>query len=300
MGQVKKVNIVEVGPRDGFQNMKTKIPTETKMKTIELLLASGIQQMELTSFVNPKYIPQMYDSKEVAEAFVKNNPTGASLFALVPNARGAENALAAGIDTVTYVISASEDHNMNNVKRTVAESCENLNALAQSHPELNIRLDVATSFGCPFRGDVSIDEILTVTEAGIAAGVKEIILCDTIGVANPNLVRKVASAVKEKYDIPIGLHLHDTRGMGLACTVAGLDVGIDTFEASVGGLGGCPFAPGAAGNTATEDLLNMLMMMDIETGVDFDKYMEAVKYVRDNIQNVLTGRMINVCYNQAS
>lgn len=298
MGQIKKVNVVEVGPRDGFQNIKVKVPTEVKIETIKLLLESGIQQMELTSFVNPKYIPQMYDSKEVAEYFTVHNPTGARFIALVPNDKGAENSLAAGVNTVSYVISASEMHNKNNVRRTVDESCDNLKQLAESHPDLNIRLDVATAFGCPFQGEVSLDEILKVTEAGVAAGIKEIVLCDTIGVANPNLVRMIAGEVKSRYNIPVALHLHDTRGMGLACTLAGLEAGIDTFEASVGGLGGCPFAPGAAGNTAMEDLLNMLNMMGIETGVDFDRYMVAVKYVRDHIQKNLTGRMINVCYNQ--
>lgn len=297
METVKKINVVEVGPRDGFQNIKNTVPTDVKIETVKKLIASGIKQIEITSFVHPKYIPQMFDSAEVAKAIVEMD-TDARLIALVPNARGAENALKSGIDTVSYVISASEAHNMNNVNRTVQQSCDNLKDLAAGYPELNIRLDVATTFGCPFNGEVSLDEILKVTDAGVEAGVKELVLCDTIGVADPAQVNRIATAVKERYDVPVALHIHDTRGMGLACIVAGLISGIDTYETSVGGLGGCPFAPGAAGNTATEDLLNMVAKMGIETGVDFDKYMEAVKYVKANVYEHLTGRMINVCSNQ--
>ncbi len=296
METVKKINVVEVGPRDGFQNIKEVVPTDIKIETIKKLLASGIKQIEVTSFVNPKYIPQMYDSAEVAKA-IRETGTDARLIALVPNAKGAERALGNGINTVSYVISASEAHNLNNVNRTVAQSCDDLKKLAASYPELGIRLDVATTFGCPFEGEVSMDEILTVTDAAAEAGVKELILCDTIGVADPAQVSRISAEIINRYgyEIRVGLHIHDTRGMGLACIVAGLQAGIEIYETSVGGLGGCPFAPGAAGNTATEDMLNMVSKMGIETGVDFDKYMEAVRYVRDNVYRDLTGRMINVC-----
>lgn len=295
METVKKVNVVEVGPRDGFQNIKDVVTTEDKIETVRKILDSGVKQVEVTSFVHPKAIPQMYDSVAVAEAAVEmNKDKGARLIALVPNLKGAENALKTGIDTVSYVISASEAHNKANVNRTVQESIDNLKELAATYPELNIRLDVATSFGCPFEGEVPLEKILKVTDAGVEAGVKEIILCDTIGVANPKQVFDIVEAVKEKYDLPIGLHIHDTRGMGLACVVAGVMAGIDTYETSIGGLGGCPFAPGAAGNTATEDMLNMLAEMGIETDVDFEKFMEAVNYVKNNVNGNLTGRMMNV------
>ncbi|MGN0671919.1 MAG: hydroxymethylglutaryl-CoA lyase, partial [Anaerovoracaceae bacterium] len=258
------------------------------------ILDSGVQQVEVTSFVHPKSIPQMYDSEAVAKAAVEMNKNDARLIALVPNLKGAENALKSGITTVSYVISASEAHNMNNVNRTVQQSIDNLKELAEAYPQLDIRLDVATAFGCPFEGDVPLEKILRVTDAGIEAGVKEIILCDTIGIANPKQVYKIVNEVKDRYDLPIGLHIHDTRGMGLACIVAGVMAGIDTYETSIGGLGGCPFAPGAAGNTATEDMLNMFAEMGVETGIDFDRYMEAVRFVKDNICHDLTGRMVNV------
>ena len=292
-----KVKVVEVGPRDGFQNQKNLIATEDKLREIELLLQSGIRDIEITSFVHPKAIPQMFDAAEVAKTITGKYADKARLIALVPNAKGAENALKNGIHTVTYVISASEAHNKANVNRSVRESCENLAQLAKDLPDLNIRLDVATSFGCPFQGDVSLEEVFYVSDyAANRCGVKELIFCDTIGVANPAQVAEFAKRVRERYpDLTLGMHLHNTRGMGLANTMAAMQEGFDLFETSVGGLGGCPFAPGAAGNTATEDLLNMLAAMNVETGVDFDRYMDAVDFVREKIESRLTSNMCNVC-----
>ena len=292
-----QVRVVEVGPRDGFQNIKTRISTEDKLREIELLIAAGVKEMEVTSFVHPKAIPQMFDAAEVAQQITKQYADQVRLIALVPNAKGAENAMKNGIHTVTYVISASEHHNKANVNRTVRESCDNLAQLAKAFPDLNIRLDIATSFGCPFKGEVAMDAVFYVADyAANQCGVKELIFCDTIGVANPLQVSAFSRQVKERYsDLTLGVHLHDTRGMGLANSITAMEQGIELFEVSVGGLGGCPFAPGAAGNTATEDLLNMFHAMHIETGIDFDRYMEAVAFVKSHIQSNLTGHMGNVC-----
>lgn len=293
-----KVDIVEVGPRDGFQNLKDWIPTEVKIQEIEKLIASGIRAMEVTSFVHPKAVPQMADAKEVVSAVAERCAGKVRLIALVPNAKGAENAEKCGVKDITYVISASQAHNQANVNRTIQESLDDLKGLAERFPDLCIRLDIATAFDCPFDGQVSEKQVFSLADQALEAGVKEIILCDTIGTAGPRQVAELSRMAKERYNVPIGLHLHDTRGMGLANILAGMQQGITIFETAAGGLGGCPFAPGAAGNTATEDLLNMLGTLQIETGVDLDKYMEAVSYIKENIHPKLTGHMINVCNNK--
>lgn len=290
-----EVNVIEVGPRDGFQNVKERIPTEVKIKEIGLMIEAGVRELEVTSFVHPKAIPQMFDAREVAKAIARKYGDRAKLIALVPNIRGAEAAMECGILIVSYVISASEAHNIANVNRTVDESCRGLEELIRQCPQLEVGLDVATAFGCPFAGDVPREKVFALIDRALEAGVRRITLCDTIGIANPKQVAALSTAALERYASPISLHLHDTRGMGLANTMAGMLSGINSFETSVGGLGGCPFAPGAAGNTATEDLLNMLQNMDIHTGIDLDAYMAAVDYVKEKIQNTLTGHMANVC-----
>ncbi|VBB07748.1 pyruvate carboxyltransferase [Lucifera butyrica] len=293
----KNIEFVEVGPRDGFQNIKEFIPTQTKLAVIEKMIAAGVRTMEVTSFVHPKAIPQMVDAAEVAKAIVANyQDHGLKAMALVPNLTGAKKAYECGIKEVTYVISASEKHNMANINRTREQSLADLQGITAEMPDLKIRIGVATSFGCPFLGKVDYDLVLSLIEAVVGYGVDSIILCDTIGIANPKQVSELVTAVKEKFkNIRLGLHLHDTRGMGLANTLAGLEAGVTIFETSVGGLGGCPFAPGAAGNTASEDMINMLHAMDIATGVDLDQYLEAVKIVREQIQPVLTGHMAYAC-----
>lgn len=291
----KSVEIIEVGPRDGFQNIKTHIPTEIKLEIIEAMIAAGVKGMEVTSFVHPKAIPQMVDASIVGETIARKYESLRTI-ALVPNLRGAQNALAYGIKEVTYVISASENHNMANINRTCEQSLSELKTLIETVPELKVRLDVATAFGCPFLGEVGEKLVIDLIKAAVECGVKEIVLCDTIGVANPVQVYNLVKSVKNEFkDIPIGLHLHDTRGMGLANAIAGLEAGVTLFEASVGGLGGCPFAPGAAGNTATEDLVNMFEAMGIDTGIKLSEYLKAVKLVQEKIQNSLTSHMISAC-----
>ncbi|MHB8061603.1 MAG: hydroxymethylglutaryl-CoA lyase [Ruminiclostridium sp.] len=293
----KKVKVVEVGPRDGFQNVKIQIPTETKLDIIEALIAAGVRTMEVTSFVHPKAIPQMADAAEVAKRMVeKHGSNGLNAIALVPNLTGAKNAFSCGIREVTYVISASEMHNLKNINRTREQSLEELKVLVQTIPELKVRLDVATAFGCPFMGKVDDESVISLIQAALDCGIKEVVLCDTIGIANPNQVYNLVQKTRAAFEgIPIGLHMHDTRGMGLANTLAGLNAGITLFEASVGGLGGCPFAPGAAGNTATEDMINMLHSMGIETGIQLDEYIKVVRLVQEQIQNILTSHMVNAC-----
>jgi hydroxymethylglutaryl-CoA lyase len=288
----ERVRLVEVGPRDGFQNISGLIPGEVKLREIELLVEAGVSELEVTSFVHPKAIPQMADAAEVAREAVLRFGDRALLTALVPNARGAEKALQSGITSVIYVISVSEAHNKANVNRSVEESCAEMRRLISAFPELSVRLDAATVFGCPFEGDMPRERVFRLADRAAEYGVKGITLCDTIGVANPRQVAEISAAALARYQLPLGLHLHDTRGMGLANCLAGLLSGVSILETSVGGLGGCPFAPGAAGNTSSEDLLNMLSSMGIATGVDFEAYMRAVAYAREHIASrPLTGRM---------
>lgn len=292
-----QVEVIEVGPRDGFQNVKTQISTSTKLAVIDHMISAGVRKMEITSFVHPKAIPQMADAAEVAQAVCrKYQDSDFTPLALVPNLTGAKNAFKFGIREVAYVTSASEKHNLANINRTREQSLSELANIIAELPELKVRLDVATAFGCPFAGKVDEKLVLSLIEEGVRLGVSTIVLCDTIGVANPKQVDDLVRTVKKAYPhMPIGLHLHDTRGMGLANTLAGLQAGVTMFETSVGGLGGCPFAPGAAGNTATEDMVNMLSALGIATGIELDRYLEAVQLVRTEVQPNLTSHMALAC-----
>lgn len=290
------ITVVEVGPRDGFQNVKAMIPTDEKIAIIRAMISSGIRQMEITSFVNPKWLPQMADAAQVTEEILKDAPEDFRAIALAPNKRGVSNAVQAGLKNVTYVLSASESHNIKNVNRSVSESLEELRDIKDSFRDITVRVSLATSFGCPFEGGISQERVMDVVERIHEAGIREIILCDTIGIANPLQIRNtVGLALRRFPDVTFGLHIHDTRGMGLAGIYAGLLEGIHIFETSIGGLGGCPFAPGSAGNTATEDMLNMVSAMGIDHHIDMERYLEAVGLVRGKVDASLTGRISNMC-----
>ncbi len=287
-----EVTIIEVGPRDGFQNVKEFIETPHKEEIIRAMLSSGVKEMELTSFVSPKAIPQMADAADVCKAILGDSKGSFRDIALVPNLRGAQNAAASGIGSVSCVISATESHNQENVRRSIEESFEGLKSIAEEVPELDLRLDIAMSFGCPFEGKVPVEKVLSMIDRALTIGVKEIVLCDTIGIANPVQMGEFCKEVKRVYpDVKFALHLHDTRGMGLANMIAGMEAGFDRYETSIGGLGGCPFAPGAAGNIATEDAVNMLHEMGIATGIDLPQYLRAVDLVKQYITPNLTGRL---------
>jgi hydroxymethylglutaryl-CoA lyase len=289
------VKIIEVCPRDGFQNLDNFIPTAKKIEIIEGLIDAGFKKIQTTSFVHPKAIPQMRDAAEIAAIVIPQHPE-VTFTALVPNLHGAEAAYAAGIREISYVISASESHNRENVRRTIAESFEALATIRNRFKDISIKIDIATAFGCPFEGDVPIQQVFRMIDQAIAIGVDDIFLADTIGVANPSQMGTVLDAVTAKYpEIAFGLHLHDTRGMGLANVVIALQKGITTFEAAAGGLGGCPFAPGAAGNIATEDLVNMLQQMDYETGVNLDRLLKTVDIIKADVKSNLTGHLANIC-----
>lgn len=291
---MSKINVFEVGPRDGFQNLKEFLPTEKKLELIDGLVKSGVKQIEVTSFVSPKAIPQMADAKEVAQYCVKKYPD-VQLYALAPNLRGAQGAWEAGIKNISYVISLSATHNMKNVRRTHEESIEALQEIMKTYPEMNICIGLATVFGCPFEGLPNIQDAVAFAKRLWDVGVREINLADTIGIADPKQVRETVKAMKEALpDCRWQIHIHDTRGMGMVNTLAAIECGITTVQSTLGGLGGCPFAPGASGNTATEDLVFMLERMGYDTGIDFQKMLTVSKYQKSFIDGIYSGHQVNI------
>jgi len=289
-----KIQIVEVGPRDGFQNLKEYIPVEQKLKVIDDLIGAGIKHMQHTSFVSPKAIPQLKDATEITKALIEKYP-GYDFFALVPNLYGAKSAYEAGLRKVSYVVSLSASHNKANINRTHDESFAELQKIMDNYKDLNVCVDVATTFGCPFEGKYSTEVVLKFLERVAKMGVKEMSLADTIGIANPKQVREiVTAAVKEFPEIEFQVHIHDTRNMGMVNSLVAIESGITKVQSTLGGLGGCPFAPGASGNTATEDLAYMLNDMGYETGVDVEKLIEAARYEKTIITGNFSGHLVNI------
>ncbi|WP_199701179.1 hydroxymethylglutaryl-CoA lyase [Jiangella rhizosphaerae] len=270
-----KVSVREVGPRDGLQN-EDPIATDAKVELIDALATTGVRRIEAVSFVHPKAIPQMADADDVWSR-VRRDP-GIRYSALVPNLRGAERALAAGFTELEVVVSASDTHNRRNINRTTEESLSDLPELAEKVHEAGgtLQLIVSTSWGCPYEGDVPVSRVLRVVERGVAAGVDSLVYGDTTGMATPPRVTRLVEATRSAHPgLPLGLHFHNTRGTGLANVYAALELGVDDFDASVGGLGGCPYAPGASGNIATEELVYLLEDMGIDTGIDLPALIEV-------------------------
>ena len=273
-----------MGPRDGFQNVKTFIPTADKIAIIEGLIAAGLEKFELTSFVSPKAIPQLADAAAVCQTILAKYGDQIQGSALVPNLRGAQSAWDAGIREVACVISVSPSHNRANINRTHDESIADLAKMLESLPGMTVRVDLATAFACPFEGWVQPEAVGALAKRIDQLGVKKMVLADTIGVATPDRVYALSTYMRQNFpNVDLALHLHDTRGMGLSNTLAGLMAGITTFETSIAGLGGCPFAPGAAGNTATEDMVNMMRDMNIATGVSREKLIDVISLVGEKV-----------------
>lgn len=294
MAESRTIQVVEVGPRDGLQNLKEYLPTEQKLQLIDGLIQAGVSHLQITSFVSPKAIPQMQDAEEVARTCLERYPQ-ADLFALVPNLRGAQTAHRLGIQKVANVISLSESHNKANINRTREQSLEELAHIRDSLPELEVCVDVATAFGCPFEGKPTQQALLDFVGQVHQLGVREFCLCDTIGVADPDQVRGALTAVKTAFpDSTFQVHIHDTRNMGMVNTLAAIECGADGVQSTLGGLGGCPFAPGASGNTATEDLVYMLHRMGYDTGIDFPKLLELSKQFHNTVPGTYSGHHIHI------
>ena len=274
------VKIVEVSPRDGLQNEKAMISTEIKVELINRLSAAGFKNVEATSFVSPKWTPQMADAADVMTRITRRPGTIYSV--LTPNLKGFEGALASGADEVVIFGAASEAFSQKNINCSIAESIDRFEPVAAAAHAAGIRLRAALScaFGCPYQGEVPITDVVHVAKRFAAMGCHEIDIADTIGVGTPNQVRKVMQAVTQVIDpARISGHFHDTYGQSLANILASLEVGISIFHTSVSGLGGCPYAKGATGNVATEDVLYMLRGMDIATGIDFDAVVDIGQWM---------------------
>ncbi|WP_213455785.1 hydroxymethylglutaryl-CoA lyase [Rhizomonospora bruguierae] len=272
-----RVSIREVGPRDGLQN-EDPVPTEAKVRLLDALSGTGVGRIEAVSFVHPRAIPQMADADEVWSA--ARRAEGVRYSALVPNSRGAQRALAAGFTEIEVVVSASDTHNRRNVNRSTAESLDDIAALIdQLHAAgATAEVIVATSFGCPYEGDIDPLRVAGIVDRVLADGADRVAFGDTTGMGTPPRVRAVVSAVRERHpDVPLLLHFHNTRGTALANLLTALELGVTEFDASVGGLGGCPYAPGASGNVATEEVVHMLHDMGIDTGIDVAALIEAAR-----------------------
>jgi hydroxymethylglutaryl-CoA lyase len=280
MGAPRTVEMVEVGPRDGLQNEARIVPTADKVELIRRAIAGGARRLEVASFVNPKKVPQMADAEDVIAAL--GAPDGVTRVGLVLNERGAERALACGIDQLGAVAIASDPFGIRNQGQTSAESIDvaaRIIAMGQAAGR-SAQVTIAVAFGCPFGGDVPQDHVVAMARALAQAGPVEIALADTIGVAVPAQVSALVSAVKAVVDpIPVRVHFHNTRNTGVANVWAAVEAGASVVDASIGGLGGCPFAPGAAGNVATEDVAYMLGRSGVETGLDLDKVIETARWL---------------------
>jgi hydroxymethylglutaryl-CoA lyase len=280
----QRVRIREVGPRDGFQNEPEVIPTEEKVRLIGMLAASGLERLEVTSFVRADVIPQLADAEEVLEAIER--PPAVSYSVLIPNERGLERALAHRdrFDEVNLFLSASETHNRKNVNRSIAESLEGLERTIATARDAGLRCEgvISTSFGCPYEGEVPPERVFEIAERLAGAGCEELAFGDTTGMANPRQVGEFFAAARERLaGAELTAHFHNTRGQGLANALAALEQGIDSFESSFGELGGCQVPPGSTGNVGTEDLVSMFHEMGVETGIDLGALLVASRAVQD-------------------
>lgn len=275
----KKVTIIEVGPRDGLQNEKSFIPTEIKKQFISSLKNAGIKEMELTSFVSPKWVPQMSDASEIVADCLDSESRN---IVLAPNQRGIDRVLETNCKAVAVFVGVSNTFNKKNINKTSAESLNELKPILRKLKEQQffIRACISTSFYCPYEGKINEEEVIELCSEFVHAGVDELSVADTIGMASPNESYSLFSKLKVAFpDTLLTAHFHDTRKMALTNIFAALQAGIDRFDTSAGGLGGCPFAPGASGNVATEDVVYMLDRMEIETGIDLNKLVTAVDIV---------------------
>ena len=289
----KSVTICEVGTRDGFQIEAEFIPTERKIEAVDLLTAAGVPRIEVTSFVHPRVVPQLRDAEAVMAA-IRRRP-GTRYAALVPNDKGAVRAVDAGVDALHTVLSASESHNLANVNMTIAESLDRLGAVARIADRAGVPMQcgISTSFGCPFEGDVPVERLENVVARLVGLGAHGIGLADTTGMANPRQVSAVLARLVPRFaGIEWTLHTHDTRAMAIPNILAAMEHGVTHFDASIGGLGGCPFAPGASGNVCTEDLVHCLHAMGVATGIDLDRLIEASRRVEQMIGRPLPGQII--------
>ncbi|QTM99530.1 hydroxymethylglutaryl-CoA lyase [Sediminibacillus dalangtanensis] len=285
----KKINVKEVGPRDGLQNEKLILPSKDKIGWIDALSSTGLSYIEMTSFVHPDWIPQLSDAQEVAER-IRRHPD-VTYAALVPNQRGLERALTAGIDEAAVFMSASESHNRKNINKTIEDTFPVLQGVVDTAKSegKTVRAYLSTVFGCPYEGAVAVDKVMKICDRLFSMGIDELSLGDTIGIANPLQVDEMLTKLLPRFkEGSVALHFHNTRGMALANVWSALQHGVTTFDASLGGLGGCPYAKGASGNLATDDLVFMLEQMGVETGIDQSRLMNAANFIEERLGKPLS------------
>ncbi|MDR2939540.1 MAG: hydroxymethylglutaryl-CoA lyase [Clostridiales bacterium] len=292
----KKVEIYEVGPRDGFQSVSCgQIPTGVKIDIIGRIVESGVKHIEYTSFVSPKAIPQLADAAEVTRAVMEKYPE-IDLFPLVPNKHGAGAAYNLGLRRAVNVVSLSASHNKANINRTHEQSLNAYIEIKQAYPDLDLIIDLATAFGCPFEGKFNEPEkVAEFLVDYVEAGMTTCCLCDTVGIADPAQTKALLSILKNSFpNLDLMVHFHDTRGAGLANTLTSIEMGVNKVQAALGGLGGCPFAPGASGNLSSEDLVWILNEMGYETEISFESLLSAAKYQAGVVQGAYSGHQINI------
>ncbi|MGC4113404.1 MAG: hydroxymethylglutaryl-CoA lyase [Myxococcales bacterium] len=297
----QRVTVYEVGPRDGLQNERAQLPTAAKLELIAALAEAGLERIEATSFVSPKWIPQLADADAVARGLPKR--PGLSFSALVPNERGLERAREAGMETVAVFLSSSDTHGRKNIAKTLDEALAGYEKVCAEALKLGmtIRGYVSTVWGCPYEGPVPVERSVRAATRLLELGCEQVSLGDTIGVGTPRQTEAIVGAMLER--IPkerLAMHMHDTRGTALANVLVGLQLGLTTFDAAVGGLGGCPYAPGAAGNLATEDLVYMLHGMGVETGVSLPKLVAAGRLAQKLVGRELPGKYLKAALGEAA
>jgi isopropylmalate/homocitrate/citramalate synthase len=298
---IDHVHIVEVGPRDGLQNEKVTIPTAAKIDYITALADAGLTTIEAGAFVSPKWVPQMADTAEVYRNIPKD--PGVDYPVLVPNMRGLDRAIEADVKSIAIFTAASETFNQRNINMTIDESFINYAPVAaRARAEgMRVRGYVSTAFGCPYEGDIAPEKVLEVSARLLDLGCYEVSVGDTIGVGTPVQVQGVVGMLLQVIPASkLAMHFHDTRGTALANSLAALEMGIPTFDAASGGLGGCPYAPGASGNVATEDLVYMLEKMGIDTGVDMNRLVAASQIIAPYLDHPLPGKYLQSCTRAAA
>jgi hydroxymethylglutaryl-CoA lyase len=288
-----RIYIHEVSVRDGFQIERDFVPTETKVALIDELSKTGLAKIEVTSFVSPKAIPNMRDAEQVL-SLIEREP-GVIYAVLVPNLRGVERAMQCNVDEINLFCSASESHNRANVNRSVAQSLQGFGEIMESLSGNDIKVNgnISTAFGCPFEGHIEANNVFSIVDKYLELGFDGVTIADTTGMANPKQVRELMTEIAKRCtDVDLTLHFHNTRGMGLANVLAGLEAGVVRYDASLGGLGGCPFAPGASGNICTEDLVHMLEAMGYDTGVDLDRLIKAARKIPTIVGHEVPGQVL--------
>ncbi|MBP9674087.1 MAG: hydroxymethylglutaryl-CoA lyase [Bacteriovoracaceae bacterium] len=293
----KIIHLVEVGPRDGLQNELRILSTEDKLTYIEMLVSAGIKNLEVTSFVRPEKIPQMSDAKELSLGLKKKE--GVHYYALIPNEKGFEEGLKAGIQAMAFFTATSEEFNKRNINASIAESFERMAPLVKKAQaqRIHTRGYISTVFGCPYVGNISIEQVKKVVGEFAELGVDEISLGDTIGVATPQQVKKIIKELSSVVDKKkLAMHFHDTRGMALTNIYASLDEGIEIFDSSSAGLGGCPYAKSATGNVATEEVVYLLHSLGYTTGIDLEKLMLASRFVLQKLQKKTSSKYLKALH----